>query len=58
MVAPARLNVGDPRIETLKSWIPKSLIDRKSQIKGVGDKGNLLIPVWVAEQNDLEYVTI
>ena len=34
-------------------WIPKSEIDEDSEVTEVGDEGNLVIPQWLAEKEEL-----
>ena len=33
-----------------QSWIPKSALDKESEVEGMGDRGILIIPRWLAEK--------
>jgi hypothetical protein len=46
---------GDKPITKVQFWLPKSQIDRQTMTKK-GDVGEVDIPRWLAEKNDLEYV--
>lgn len=35
------------------AWIPKSLVDDKSEIWREGDEGELAIPIGIAEEKEL-----
>lgn len=42
-------------VQGKEAWIPKSQIDEDSEVKEEGDSGILIIPLWLADDKELDY---
>lgn len=42
-----------PNFSTRSTWIPRQFLGPGNQLNATGDTGNLIIPRWVADQNDM-----